>query len=82
MNQAVVRQVLVAAFGVMVCAAQAEGQRTPRKVDVDRYDETFKKYSKRYFGVGYDWRVFKAQALAESGMDTAAVSWVGARGLM
>ena len=55
----------------------AQGKR-----DVDRYDATFRKYSKRYFGVGYDWRVFKAQAMAESEMNPDARSWVGARGLM
>ena len=39
--------------------AASQGQR-----DGDRYDQTFRKYSKRYFGVGFDWRVFKAQAMA------------------
>ena len=53
-----------------------------KKTDVDRYDATFRKYSKRYFGVGYDWRIFKAQAMAESEMNPNARSWVGARGLM
>jgi membrane-bound lytic murein transglycosylase MltF len=48
----------------------------------ERYDPTFRKYSKRFFGVGYDWRYFKAQAMAESDLDPAAKSWVGARGLM
>ena len=57
--------------------AGAQGKR-----DADRYDQTFRKYSKRYFGVGYDWRVFKAQAMAESEMNPNAKSWVGARGLM
>jgi membrane-bound lytic murein transglycosylase F len=57
--------------------ASAQGKR-----DADRYDQTFRKYSKRYFGIGYDWRVFKAQALAESEMNPNARSWVGARGLM
>lgn len=47
-----------------------------------RYDDTFRKYSKRYFGVGYDWRLFKAQGMAESNLDSAATSWVGARGIM
>lgn len=56
--------------------------RSQGKRDVDRYDATFRKYSKRYFGVGYDWRVFKAQAMAESEMNPNARSWVGARGLM
>jgi hypothetical protein len=31
--------------------AASQGQR-----DADRYDQTFRKYSKRYFGVGFDWR--------------------------
>jgi len=57
--------------------ARAQGQQ-----DVNRYDQTFRKYSKRYFGVGFDWRVFKAQAMAESQMNPNARSWVGARGLM
>ena len=48
----------------------------------DRYDDTFRKYSKRYFGPGYDWRYFKAQGMAESNLDPNAKSWVGARGLM
>ena len=34
-----------------------------------RYDDTFKRYSKRYFGAGFDWRYFKAQGMAESGLD-------------
>jgi membrane-bound lytic murein transglycosylase MltF len=48
----------------------------------DRYDEVFRKYSKRFFGVGFDWRYFKAQGLAESGLDPQARSPVGARGIM
>lgn len=48
----------------------------------DRYDETFRKYAQRFFGPGYDWRVFKAQAMAESNIDMNAKSWVGARGIM
>ncbi len=48
----------------------------------DRYDDIFKHYSKRYFGAGYDWRWFKAQGMAESGLDSAARSPVGARGVM
>lgn len=48
----------------------------------DQYDETFRKYSKRFFGPGFDWRLFKAQAMAESRLDPSAASGVGARGLM
>jgi membrane-bound lytic murein transglycosylase F len=48
----------------------------------DRYDDIFRKYSKRYFGVAFDWRHFKAQAMAESELNPKARSRVGARGLM
>ena len=47
-----------------------------------RYDEIFRKYTRQYFGPGFDWRVFKAQAMAESNLSVNAKSWVGARGLM
>ena len=75
-----IRREVVAALVVTLAVPQvapAQGKR-----DVDRYDQTFRKYSKRYFGVGFDWRVFKAQAMAESQMNPNARSWVGARGLM
>lgn len=48
----------------------------------DRYDETFRRYSKRYFGPAFDWRWFKAQGMAESNLDSGATSRVGARGIM
>lgn len=48
----------------------------------DRYDGLFQKYTKRFFGPGYDWRVFKAQAMAESNLSPTARSHCGARGLM
>jgi membrane-bound lytic murein transglycosylase F len=48
----------------------------------DQYDETFRKYAKRYFGPLFDWKLFKAQALAESSLNPDATSPVGARGLM
>ena len=47
-----------------------------------QYDETFRRYSKRYFGAAWDWRWFKAQGMAESGLDSTAKSRVGARGVM
>lgn len=49
---------------------------------VIRYDPYFSKYSKRFFGLGFDWRYFKAQAIAESGLKPDAKSGVGAVGLM
>ena len=48
----------------------------------DKYDRHFKKYSKRYFGPLFDWHWFKAQAIAESGLNDDAKSHVGAQGLM
>ena len=48
----------------------------------DRYDADFRKYAKRYFGPHVDWRWFKSQGIAESGLDPDATSEVGARGLM
>jgi len=47
-----------------------------------KYDSHFRKYSKRFFGVGFDWKWFKAQAIAESGLKKDAKSWVNAKGLM
>ena len=47
-----------------------------------RFDPHFQKYSKRYFGADFDWRWWKAQAIAESGLDSTARSWCGAQGLM
>ena len=52
------------------------------KKNSDRYDPTFRKYTKRYFGPAFDWKYFKAQGIAESGLDSSAKSWVGARGVM
>jgi soluble lytic murein transglycosylase-like protein len=59
-------------------AAQA---RADKKVS-EKYDPVFKKYSKRYFGPAFDWKYFKAQGFAESGLKATAKSWVGARGVM
>lgn len=50
--------------------------------DHTRFDPYFSKYSKRYFGVAFDWRYFKAQAVAESSLRPHAKSRVGATGIM
>ncbi len=49
---------------------------------VDKYDRYFRKNSKHYFGPLVDWRWFKAQAIAESGLNPEARSKVGAVGIM
>ncbi len=65
-------------MGRMERAAQKRQEAIAR----DTYDPIFRKYSKRYFGVGYDWRHFKAQGMAESELNPSAKSRVGARGIM
>jgi membrane-bound lytic murein transglycosylase MltF len=60
----------------------APAKTSSRVAATDRLDDTFRKYAKRFFGPGIDWRLFKAQALAESGLDPNATSPVGARGIM
>ena len=60
-------------------AAPAAAQPRDR---ADRYDDTFRKATKRSFGPAFDWRFFKAQGMAESNLDPLARSRVGARGLM
>lgn len=49
---------------------------------VVKFDKYFSKYSKRYFGPGFDWRHFKAQAIAESRLKEKALSHAGAMGVM
>ncbi len=50
--------------------------------NVVKYDNYFKKYSKRYFGTGFEWLYFKAQAIAESRLRAKAKSKAGAVGVM
>lgn len=60
---------------------RATTARAAKKLS-ERYDPAFRKYTKRYFGPAFDWRYFKAQGFAESGLKANATSWVGARGVM
>lgn len=75
--------ILVVAFFCSIPIALAE-----EFPDVDserwtkKYDGYFRKYAKRYFGPGFDWRWFKAQAIAESNLNHEAKSWVNAKGIM
>ena len=61
--------------------ARVQARRVTERAE-GRYDDTFRRYSKRYFGAAFDWRWFKAQGMAESNLDSAATSRVGARGVM
>jgi membrane-bound lytic murein transglycosylase MltF len=65
----------------LLLSAPARLSSQPR-ADVDQYDHSFRKHSKRWFGPGFDWRLFKAQGMAESNLDPLASSRVGARGVM
>jgi membrane-bound lytic murein transglycosylase F len=73
------RIMMGAIASALAIAPAAQAQRRPA---ADRFDDTFRKYTKRYFGIGHDWRVFKAQGMAESNLDDKAMSHVGARGVM
>ena len=77
------REIALLALGLLaapaVCAQRAFGTSSR---DAQRFDESFRKYAKRFFGVGYEWQVFKAQAMAESQLDPQAHNPTGARGLM
>jgi len=68
-------------MGVLVLqpAATRAFERYNRVV---KYDTYFKKYAKRFFGVGFRWQLFKAQAIAESHLEPDARSAVGAEGIM
>ncbi|MFK7830601.1 MAG: transglycosylase SLT domain-containing protein [Congregibacter sp.] len=60
--------------------AQSQGFEKYR--EHTEFDDYFRKYSKRFFGVGFDWHYFKAQAIAESNLNPNAESAVGAKGIM
>lgn len=63
-------------------ALGAAAQAKQAQKETNRYDPAFQKYTKRYFGVGFDWHPFKAQGMAESDLKPKARSRVGARGIM
>ena len=64
-------------FFLLALVSSANAQRSNSE-----YDHIFKKYSKRYFGPAYDWKIFKAQGIAESGLSPDAESNVVAKGIM
>ena len=72
------KNILIILLLLIPCKTQAF-ERYNRVV---KYNKYFSKYSKRYFGPGFDWRYFKAQAVAESRLKAKARSGVGAVGVM
>jgi soluble lytic murein transglycosylase-like protein len=73
--------VLLASFSAEVYA-QEEFPKVTSKKWTRKYDQYFRKYTKRFFGAGFDWKWFKAQAIAESNLRQNAESWVNAKGIM
>jgi len=71
--------ILVCKFSI-VCAGELEPVTSRHWTN--KYDRYFRKYTKRYFGPGYEWKWFKAQAIAESNLKEDAKSWVNAKGIM
>ncbi|MDB4878923.1 MAG: putative soluble lytic transglycosylase fused to an ABC-type amino acid-binding protein [Gemmatimonadetes bacterium] len=63
-------------------ALEHAAQERQARRETERFDPIFQKYTKRYFGIGTDWRRFKAQGMAESDLTPGATSRVGARGIM
>ncbi len=78
-------RVWVSAAVLILVAAVAWAKEAPSvhsRVWTDKYDRYFRKYTKRYFGPLFDWRWFKAQGIAESGLNPRARSKTGAIGIM
>ncbi|MBL7175018.1 MAG: transglycosylase SLT domain-containing protein [Desulfobacteraceae bacterium] len=74
---------LPVSFFLMVSMSYAEDfPKVSSKHWTNKYDPYFRKYTKRYFGPGFNWKWFKAQAIAESNLKMNAKSWVNAKGLM
>ena len=67
---------------IIIMTAPCQADPYAKYNRVKKFDRYFSKYSKRFFGPGFDWHHFKAQAVAESGLDAAAKSGVGAVGVM
>jgi len=67
---------------VQLYPAELQARGFEKYKEHTEYDPYFRKYSKRFFGVGFDWHYFKAQAIAESNLNPNAESWVGAQGIM
>jgi membrane-bound lytic murein transglycosylase F len=75
------RKIILLLAIAIVCHGEASAGPKMHKYRTD-FDHYFKKYSKHYFGLDFDWRWFKAQAVAESNLNEKAESWVKAKGIM
>lgn len=79
---------IVGAIGIlamaffMVVSSSSEVRASEEYKALTHYDSYFLKYSRLYFGSGFDWRYFKAQAIVESNLKPHIESQDGALGLM
>ena len=73
---------LILVISLQGASFETQAQGFEKYRDHNEYDAHFRKYSKRFFGVGFDWHYFKAQAIAESNLNPQAKSYVGAKGIM
>ena len=73
---------LTAVFLIPFLLQAAEMPEVSDRHWTKKYDQYFRKYSKRFFGPAIDWNWFKAQGIAESGLRRNARSWVNAKGIM
>ena len=68
---------------VLAWAGGTSGDRhVKHKQWTNQFDRLFRKYTKHYFGPHIDWHWFKAQGIAESGLNPKARSPAGAVGIM
>lgn len=75
-------KMIVAAVIIAILWLPVQSMGFERYNQVKTFDPYFSKYTKRYFGPAFDWRYFKAQAVAESRLKAGAKSHVGAVGVM
>lgn len=75
---------LLAALAFVLIAAPADARRGYRchaEGVTDRFDEMFQRATRRHLPPGFDWCLWKAQAMAESNLRPDAQSPVGAIGI-
>lgn len=84
MRSYILKSLLLPTFLLLITtlAVAEESPAVTSKHWTTKYDGYFRKYTKRFFGPGFNWKWFKAQAIAKSGLRQDAKSWVNAKGIM
>lgn len=81
-SKLVIPALIILLPGIALAAANSKRHDIKSKAWTSEYDKYFRKYTKRYFGPGFDWHWFKSQGVAESGLRENAISSTGAVGIM